>query len=289
MKFKTWGFIITLLSVSIIITAVFAEDVPYLKIKCINSHSVQTICSGGKNLIGALFNDEQVLVELKTVPITNGEANIEFNKSTNDYNLKLLLWNNNITPVSTPCIRRALNLQLKGDYDKIEDNEIIIYSFTDNDNNPMTISFDNDCPDISISFDFKIENISADGAIVGMLPYNNNVAGCGVGFCRDENDVRFIPNTTIIDTPFQLLNYSNFKNQWIHIVLTYSNGVAKTTYSDPINNIVYVDDKSIPILYGIGSDKPINKLSFGTVFNGSLTAPPANTSFCIRNFNIERQ
>ncbi len=289
MKFKTWGFIITLLSISTIITAVFAEDIPYLKIKRINSHSVQTICNGGKDLIGALFNNEQILVELKTVPITNGEANIEFNKSTDDYNLKLLLWNNNMTPVSTPCIRRALNLQLKGDYNKITDNGIIIYNFTDNANNPMTISFDNDCPDISISFDFKIENISSDGAIVGMLPYNNNVAGCGVGFCRDENDVRFIPNTTIIDTPFELSEYSDFKNQWIHIVLTYNDGIAKTTYSDPVNNTIYVDDKSIPVLYGIGSDKPINKLSFGVVFNGSLTAPPANASFCIRNFNIERQ
>lgn len=289
MKLKTWWFIIAILSVSSLVTAISAEDIPYLTVKRINSHSVQAICNGGKHLIGALFNDEQILVELKTVSVTNGEANIKFNKNTNDYNLKLLLWNNNMSPVSSPCIRKALNLQLKGDYNKITDNGIIIYSSTDTGNSPLTFSFDNDCPDISISFDCKIENISADGAIIGMLPYNNNVAGCGVGFCRDENNSQFIPNTTIIDTPFELSNYSDFKNQWIHIVLTYNNGTARTTYSDPVNNIIYVDDKTIPVQYGIGSVKPINKLSFGVVFNGSLTAPPASASFCIKNFNIERQ
>lgn len=271
------------------ITSAWAENITFVEIKSIADNSVQAICSGAENVIGALFNNEQVLVELKTANIIDGNAKIDFNRNTNDYNLKLLLWDNNMKPLATPCTRRAFNLQFEGNYHKTVENGTIVYSITDNGNSPMILTFDNDCADISISFDINVKDISADGAIMGILPYNDRVSGCGVGFCNDETNNCFLPYATMYGTPLEVLEDSDFKNKWIHITLDYINGTAKATYSDPEGNTVYVDNATVPVKFGIGSVKPINKLSFGVTFNGTLTAPPASSSFCIKNINFERK
>lgn len=286
---RVLGIVVILLSFSASITTAFSKENSRVEIEDIHKNSVNAVCSDGETMLGALFNDENVLVELKTAPIINGQASIDFNKNIDDYNLKLLSWDDNMKSETEPCIRRALNLQFKGEYAKEVDNGTAVYRVSDDETKPMTLVFNNDSTDISISFDIKVEDISVDGAIAGVTVFNDNICGCGVGFFRDDNDERYIPHMTLFETqPFELAEYSDFKNQWVHIELNYSNGAAYVTYTKPDEGTAYVNNQPVQISYGVGSVKPINKLSFGIAFRGTLSILPASTNFCLKNISIER-
>lgn len=270
-----------------------AENIPFLKTEHLSGQTASISYDSGTytntGLIGVLLNDKQIPVEIKTVPLeSQGRTSIEFNRKINDYTLRLFLWDNEMTPLTTANTHNALNVKFTGSYTELTNDKSIIYSVTDNENTPMTLFFNNTISDITFAFDIKIESITADGAIVGMIPFSNNVRGRGVGFCRDEGDSCLIPYTTAVDTPFEYTS-ADFYNKWIHIELEFHGGNVMATYSDTDTNTVYVDRQEVPIINGVGTEEhPINRLDFGIAFTGTLNPQPAKSIFYIKNFDISR-
>lgn len=269
----------------------FAEDTPYLKIERLSGQTAEIACktgdTAGSDLIGVLYN-EDTPVEIQKIENTpNGKASIQFNRDINDYDLKLFLWNNNMTALTPPCIRKALNLQFAGNYNKITDGTSAIYSVTDSGSNPMTLFFNNSSDDITVSFDIKAEAVPTTGSIIGMMPCSGDMLGCGAGLGYDGE--KYIPCATLPDIvfPFEAEHKDVFAG-WINISLHFLDGKCEAVYSNPSDGTVYIDC-TIPGIRDVGtSAHPVDKLVFGMAYAGNTALPAQDASFLIKNINIER-
>lgn len=267
-------------------TVSFAK--PYISIKSLRGHTAEVVCAADENsrLTGALFNNDGILVEAKSRQICGTEdVSIVFDNSTDQYDLRFFLWTESMTALTQPVERNALGLSCDA---MAADG---VYTITDRGKTPVTVSFKNDVLNIDIDFDILVKHIPNGAAVVGVIPYSNTIRGRGAGLCgADDEDAQYLPSENIPEPPFQLVNTADFKNRWIHISMKYRDGKANISYTDTEDGTVYVDNQKLNITAEVGATLPINKLSFGLLYAGSVSLKPSSDAeFCIKNLSITRQ
>lgn len=138
--------------------------------------------------------------------------------------------------------------------------------FTDDGNNPLTLSFNNTSSKLVMEFDVMMNNIETGGDVFGLIPYSGTVKGTGAGWRRNGDGTRYEPAQTKNNTYLTLTNSdsykaaSNYQNKWTHIIMVCNDGKINVTYANADSNAVFVENQSFDS--GLG-ENPINKVVFG--------------------------